>query len=237
MQLSFKKKTKESGKARPPKKTTTLAAFAALPDDDEDEIAEQRDDKQVKSVVALRARGDALASRGAFKHAVSAWSNALAICDDVHVASRLEEQTAQAWLELDEPFKGVLAAARAAELAPRWAQAAHTLARCQRNFGELPMALESLRRARSLTHDDDAASIAAIDDDVADVEALLATHEARGANEAVASRWDELPPPTSTAAASIGDDQSRALTAHVPRNDDEIKIDDDVVDDHIPALD
>mmetsp|Transcript_57245 Transcript_57245/g.124370 ORF Transcript_57245/g.124370 Transcript_57245/m.124370 type:complete len:193 (-) Transcript_57245:296-874(-) len=101
--------------------------------------------------------GGCLAQSGYWREALRQFDKATQYAPD---SSSAHEQRAQVLLELGSVFDAVLAAERACLYSPEWGDAHLTLARCQLNYGELQLSLESFDKALSLSCTEDIASVA-----------------------------------------------------------------------------
>lgn len=100
------------------------------------------EDVQAK-VGRLKDEGNTLAEAGRFRSAMGRWKEALAVGPD---NAALYELLAQASMAVYEDFQAVQFVRKATELAPTWSDGFVTLARCQLNFGELALALKTLKQ-------------------------------------------------------------------------------------------
>ncbi|KDO19001.1 hypothetical protein SPRG_15750 [Saprolegnia parasitica CBS 223.65] len=124
-------------------------------------------------VKRLQDEGNVLAEAERYRAAMERWHQAIEY-DPTHAV--LHELLAQAHLALGEFFQGIQVATRATELAPTWADAHMTLARCQFNYGELDLALASLQTAVTLVTDP--MELAALLDEAQDMARLRAERDA-----------------------------------------------------------
>ncbi|OQR81309.1 tetratricopeptide repeat domain 33-like [Thraustotheca clavata] len=100
----------------------------------------------------LQEEGNVLANADRFRAAIDRWRQAIECTPENGV---LYELIAQAHLALDEFFEGIQMAQKATLFAPQWNEGYVTLARCQLNYGELDMALQSMNKAIELSNDKD----------------------------------------------------------------------------------
>lgn len=91
---------------------------------------------------ACREKGCALAQQGKMSEAVTKWQEGLQFSPNDHL---LHELTAQGFLSLDRNLLALKSAERAVELCPLWTEGLLTLARVQRELGELLASLETYR--------------------------------------------------------------------------------------------
>jgi tetratricopeptide (TPR) repeat protein len=91
---------------------------------------------------ACREKGCALAQQGKMSEAVTKWQEGLLFSPNDHL---LHELTAQGFLSLDRNLLALKSAERAVELCPLWTEGLLTLARVQRELGELEASLETYR--------------------------------------------------------------------------------------------
>lgn len=75
--------------------------------------------------------------------ALKYWRYAIEISPDLY---KVHESMAQVLLELGETFEAIKEATEATEIAPTWGDGFITLARCQRNFGEIELSLQSFEK-------------------------------------------------------------------------------------------
>lgn len=132
------------------KPLTIPTGFAAASEDSDYETSATiftRDDQDKESSTALKDCGTISAEEGNYDKAASYWARAIAIEPSNYY---LHELLAQAYLNLDMLLPAVASATKAVELNPVWAEGVQTLARAQRELGELGMSLESYRNAVSL---------------------------------------------------------------------------------------
>jgi tetratricopeptide (TPR) repeat protein len=134
--------------------TAAAAAAAASNDDDNDDNDGDGDDDGKKHARppeerarACRDKGNALAEAGRMSDALRCFQEGLRCVPTDHL---LLELSAQAYLALDRPLEACKAADAAAKLAPAWADGQLTLARAQRELGEVEAAVASYRVAVSL---------------------------------------------------------------------------------------
>ena len=91
---------------------------------------------------ACREKGCALAQQGKMSEAVTKWQEGLLFSPNDHL---LHELTAQGFLSLDRNLLALKSAERAVDLCPRWTEGLLTLARVQRELGELEASLETYK--------------------------------------------------------------------------------------------
>lgn len=87
-------------------------------------------------------KGCALAQQGKMSEAVTKWQEGLLFSPNDHL---LHELTAQGFLSLDRNLLALKSAERAVELCPLWTEGLLTLARVQRELGEVEASLETYR--------------------------------------------------------------------------------------------
>ena len=87
-------------------------------------------------------KGCALAQQGKMSEAVTKWQEGLQFSPNDHL---LHELTAQGFLSLDRNLLALKSAERAVELCPLWTEGLLTLARVQRELGEVEASLETYR--------------------------------------------------------------------------------------------
>lgn len=88
----------------------------------------------------MKNKGDEFAEAGDYMTALKYWRHAIDISPDLY---KIHESMAQVLLELGETFEAIKEATKAVEIAPTWGEGFITLARCQRNFGEIELCLKS----------------------------------------------------------------------------------------------
>lgn len=92
----------------------------------------------------MKQEGSLLAEGGNYRQAISRWRESLSLNAD---QPEIYEMKAQVLMELGNDFQAVQAAESALHLVSTWWEAHRTLARAQRNLGEIRMALNSYIRA------------------------------------------------------------------------------------------
>ncbi|OQR85609.1 hypothetical protein ACHHYP_11659 [Achlya hypogyna] len=137
----------------------------------------------------LQDEGNVLAGAERYRAAIDRWRQGLEYDPSNGV---LFELIAQAHLALGEYFLGISVAQRAVELMPNWSDAHVTLSRCQFNYGELDLALTSLRQ-QGMALADDPSELQPELDEIAALAAERDTVVARGeALMATLTRPDEV---------------------------------------------
>lgn len=170
MKLTWKNQTKNKNKKRPittisdlpfdQEEDTTTAVAASNTNEErckagEDSNAEtstpaSHDDETIKLAESFQAQGNKLAEVGKYREALGKWEAAITLMPE---RATLHEQKAQVLLEIGETWKSVMAATRATQLEPSWAEAWVTLGRAQLNFGEPDSAIESFDTALAIKPD------------------------------------------------------------------------------------
>lgn len=96
-----------------------------------------------QTAALCKASGCQLAESGRMSEAVTKWQEGLLFCPQDH---ELHELTAQGFLFLDRNLPALRSAERAVELSPLWTEGLLTLARAQREIGELEASLRSYHK-------------------------------------------------------------------------------------------
>jgi tetratricopeptide (TPR) repeat protein len=96
-----------------------------------------------KNAASCKEAGCQLAESGRMSEAVTKWQEGLLFSPGDHI---LHELTAQGFLFLDRNLPALRSAERAVELCPLWTEGLLTLARAQRELGELEASLETYQR-------------------------------------------------------------------------------------------
>jgi tetratricopeptide (TPR) repeat protein len=104
--------------------------------DGNEEALQQRADR------CSRQGGD-LAEAGQYEEALSCWQKTLMICPHLY---KVHEMKAQVYLLLEETLLALQAAEMTIKLAPYWIPGLLTLARCQREVGDLHLSVDSYER-------------------------------------------------------------------------------------------
>lgn len=113
-------------------------------DNDEDQVdAEQVQDKVMK----WREEGAVMAEHGDYQAALGIFQRCISLCPTDYKSL---EMRAQVYLALDMLLPAVQSAEAAAHLNPSWSDCILTLARCQREIGELRLSLASYLKAVEL---------------------------------------------------------------------------------------
>eukprot|EP01039_Chlorochromonas_danica_P004948 gene4948-5431_t len=115
-----------------------------------DEVAQEVENGNEEAVLQSnrwREEGCTLAEEGHFQEAIGLWRKASMITPNDH---RLHELKAQGYLALDQPMEAILCAEQAVELAPQWVDGLQSLARCQREVGEVALSLATYTTAHKL---------------------------------------------------------------------------------------
>ncbi|GLD94986.1 hypothetical protein PINS_up003611 [Pythium insidiosum] len=136
--------------------------ISAFSEQDEDNlsqgISEPRSSVRVlledsaSKVKRLQTEGNTLAECGRFRAAIDRWQEAIAM-DPTNAV--LHELMAQGCMAGCEDFRAVQFAQKATDLAPDWADGYQTLGRALLNFGELELAMQSIRKAIDLGGEND----------------------------------------------------------------------------------
>lgn len=111
---------------------------------EDDDVLEELEAK----VEGWRITGCDFAEKGNYRDALRLWQKCLTINPKDY---RVHELKAQAFIELDMIVAAVQSAEMAVELSPNWVDGLQTLARCQRELGELEISLKTYLKALSLT--------------------------------------------------------------------------------------
>lgn len=133
--------------------------------------AENEEDDRKETCQRLLDKGAEFAEMGSFEEAARMFLTAV---DYDPTNSAAFEMLAQVYLEMNMTFQAVRHAERSHTLAPAWPDALHTLARCQREYGELPLSLQSYDKLLILQPNDQV-----IASECAEVRALCAELERR----------------------------------------------------------
>ena len=112
-----------------------------------------------------REKGCLLAEEGRMSEALTKWQEGLFFCPSDHL---LHELSAQGFLALDRNLLALKSAVRAVEICPYWTEGLLTLARTQREIGELETSFETYSRVLQI----DMKNIQAIQE-VKDLQPLL----------------------------------------------------------------
>ncbi|ELR17326.1 tetratricopeptide repeat domain containing protein [Acanthamoeba castellanii str. Neff] len=123
------------------KQVTSLPSHPPL-----EEAVEERTPEEV-SGPQLRSEGSELAEAGRYREALAKWEHALLLTPDDPL---LFELKAQVLMEEERWWAAVLAATRATELDPRWADGFVTRGRAELNYGEVALAIASFETALDL---------------------------------------------------------------------------------------
>ncbi|XP_071701152.1 uncharacterized protein [Rutidosis leptorrhynchoides] len=107
-------------------------------------------DDTIKLSQSFQAQGNNLADVGKYREALGKWEAAITLTPE---RATLHEQKAQVLLEIGETWKSLMAATRATELEPSWAEAWVTLGRAQLNYGEPDCAVKSFDTALTIKPD------------------------------------------------------------------------------------
>ena len=105
---------------------------------------------------SCKEKGCALAQQGKMSEAVTKWQEGLLFSPNDHL---LHELTAQGFLSLDRNLLALKSAERAVELCPLWTEGLLTLARVQRELGELEASMETYRGVLELDNKNSEATI------------------------------------------------------------------------------
>ena len=149
-------------------------------------------DRFSKNAASCKEAGCKLAESGRMSEAVTKWQEGLLFSPRDHV---LHELTAQGFLILDRNLPALRSAERAVELCPLWTEGLLTLARAQRELGELEASLETYQKVIEL--------------DSAHKEAILEIKSLGPLLAALAKRREEL---LQKVEASISPDEIEANT-------------------------
>ncbi|KAL7616168.1 hypothetical protein Lser_V15G00339 [Lactuca serriola] len=170
MKLTWKNQTKNKNNKRP------IATISDLPFDQEEDTVATFDaddtsqdrckagedgsvgtstpgsnvDETIQLAESFQAQGNKLAEVGKYREALGKWEAAITLMPE---KATLHEQKAQVLLEIGETWKSLMAATRATQLEPSWAEAWVTLGRAQLNFGEPDSAIESFDTALAIKPD------------------------------------------------------------------------------------
>jgi tetratricopeptide (TPR) repeat protein len=98
----------------------------------------------VQEIEKLTEEGCSFAETGNFGTALKIW-NTIKPCSFI-----IHEMKAQAYLNIDSLISAAKEAAMAIELNPSWSCGYHTLARVQREMGELDLSIENYKCAKSI---------------------------------------------------------------------------------------
>lgn len=120
------------------KDTAASSVFAQQHDLDTDH--EEEGERKKEACLRLLDQGSQLAEAGLFEEAARMF---LVAVDFDPMNSQAFEMLAQVYLEMDMTFQAVKHAERSHAIAPTWPDALHTLARCQREYGEIALSLQS----------------------------------------------------------------------------------------------
>ncbi|KAJ9560321.1 hypothetical protein OSB04_005481 [Centaurea solstitialis] len=117
---------------------------------DDDDGSTPVDDDPIRLAQSFQDQGNKLAEVGKYREALGKWESAITLTPD---RATLHEEKAQVLLEIGETWKSLMAATRATQLEPSWAEAWVTLGRAQLNYGEPDSAIESFDRALAIKPD------------------------------------------------------------------------------------
>eukprot|EP00730_Choanoeca_flexa_P016101 TRINITY_DN7544_c0_g1_i1.p1 TRINITY_DN7544_c0_g1~~TRINITY_DN7544_c0_g1_i1.p1 ORF type:complete len:207 (+),score=35.14 TRINITY_DN7544_c0_g1_i1:91-711(+) len=98
----------------------------------------------------LKSEGVVLAEAEKYRQAIARWQEAVNLKPTGRTAAGLWEMIAQAHLCDNDSFAAIQSAEKAVAMSEDWYQGHWTLARAQLQFGEITMAVERFRRARTL---------------------------------------------------------------------------------------
>ena len=129
-----------------------------------DRALKVKDDPLVVAI-QCREKGCLLAEEGRMSEALTKWQEGLFFCPSDHL---LHELSAQGFLALDRNLLALKSAVRAVEICPYWTEGLLTLARTQREIGELETSFETYSRVLQI----DMKNIQAIQE-VKDLQPLL----------------------------------------------------------------
>lgn len=108
-------------------------------------------DKDIQ-LLQYKNEGCDLAECGDYQGALNVWHRAIELSPEDHL---IHELKAQAYLHLEMYLPALQAAQMVVELAPNWGYGFQTLARCQREMGEVCLSLQNYRTAVSLLPNDE----------------------------------------------------------------------------------
>lgn len=145
-----------------------------------------------KTAASCKEAGCQLAENGRMSEAVTKWQEGLLFSPRDHV---LHELTAQGFLFLDRNLLALRSAERAVELCPLWTEGLLTLARAQREIGELEASLGTYQKIIGV--------------DSAHKEAILEVNSLKPLLESLTKRREEL---IQIVEASISPDEIEANT-------------------------
>jgi tetratricopeptide (TPR) repeat protein len=113
--------------------------------DNRDKGTEQRSKFKEDSLraIACREKGCLLAEEGKMSEAVTKWQEGLFFSPDDYL---LHELTAQGFMSLDQNVLALKSALRAVEICPTWSEGLLTLARTQRELGEMEESFDTYQR-------------------------------------------------------------------------------------------
>lgn len=100
-------------------------------------------DRATAVATLCREKGCILAEEGKMNEALTKWQEGLFFCPNDHL---LHELTAQGLLSLDRNLLALKSALRAVDICPDWTEGLLTLARTQREIGELEASRETYSR-------------------------------------------------------------------------------------------
>lgn len=100
----------------------------------------------------MKSKADSLAENEDFSNALTYYK--IAINKDPN-NYKIHESIAQILLELGEFFEAIKEATKSIEIAPEWGDGFITLARSQRNYGEIDLALKSFEKGLSFIENKD----------------------------------------------------------------------------------
>lgn len=93
--------------------------------------------------IECRGKGCLLAEEGKMSEAVTKWQEGLLFSPDDYL---LHELTAQGFMSLDQNLLALKSALRAVEICPTWSEGLLTLARTQRELGEMEESFDTYQR-------------------------------------------------------------------------------------------
>ena len=124
-------------------KKLSILQSSSIKDSDSTMESQIGKDHPIAIAISCREIGCILAEEGKMTRALTKWHEGLFFCPNDHL---LHELTAQGFLSLNKNLLALKSALRAVEICPNWTEGLLTLARTQREIGEVEASRETYSR-------------------------------------------------------------------------------------------